>query len=217
MHKYVMVGVQGCGKGTQANLLSEDFDLVHISVGDLFRWNIKNHTKLAARVKRLIAAGKLVDDSIVNELVSRRLAEHDWRYGFILDGFPRNRAQAEFCMENYDVDAVIHIEVPDEIVKERVLARRLCRVCGRDYNLIHHPPQKTGVCDVCEGNLIQRADDNEKALNDRLQQYHNETEPVLDMFRKKERVIDANGSKCVIEVQNQIRRALNLPLRHQDR
>jgi len=213
MHKYVLVGVQGCGKGTQAHMLAEDFDLVHLSVGDIFRWHIKQHTRLAARVKRSIAEGKLVDNATVIDLMSRRLAEHNWRYGFILDGFPRNRVQAEFFLESYDIDAVIHIEVPDDLVKSRVLARRLCRDCGRDYNLIHSPPQQEGVCDTCGGQLFQRADDNEQALNDRLAQYHSETEPVLDMFRGKERVIDADGRLGVLEVQNHIRSALNLPLR----
>ena len=103
-------------------MLKEHLDLVHISVGDIFRWNIQSRTKLGARVKRLIAEGQLVPDEAVEEVMRRRLEEHDWNYGFILDGFPRNRRQAEFFLESYDIDAVILVDVPDEIVIERILS-----------------------------------------------------------------------------------------------
>ena len=124
MHKYVIMGVQGCGKGTQARMLAKDFDFVHICVGDIFRWNIQNHTKLGARVNRIVRAGKLVSDELVEEMIRRRLEKHDWNFGFILDGFPRNIAQAEFFLESFDIDAVISINVPDDVVKARVLSRR---------------------------------------------------------------------------------------------
>jgi len=107
MYKYVIMGIQGCGKGTQAAMLAKDFNLVHISVGDIFRWHLQSHTKLAARIGRCTAAGELVPDEIVEEIVRARLDQHDWNFGFILDGFPRNRRQAEFFLESYDVDAVI--------------------------------------------------------------------------------------------------------------
>src|SRR3954452_11325584 len=113
MHKYIIMGVQGSGKGTLARLLKEELDLTHISVGDIFRWNIQSHTKLGARIKRIVAAGELVPDGIVEEEVRDRLDKHDWNYGFILDGFPRNRSQVEFFLESYDIDAVILIDVPD--------------------------------------------------------------------------------------------------------
>ncbi len=211
MHKYVIMGVQGCGKGTQAKLLAEDFDLVHISVGDIFRWNIQSHTKLGARVTRIMAAGDLVGDEVVEEIVRRRLDEHDWNYGFILDGFPRNTVQAEFFLESYDIDAVIHIVVPDDVVRQRVLSRRLCSSCGLDYNLIHHRPRVENTCDVCGGQLVARADDTEAALADRLATYHAKTAPVLDLFGKKELVIQADGTKDAASVQNDIRCMLSLP------
>lgn len=210
MHKYVIMGVQGCGKGTQAKMLKEHLDLVHISVGDIFRWNIQSRTKLGARVKRLIADGQLVSDETVAEVVRRRLDEHDWNYGFILDGFPRNRPQAEFFLESYDIDAVILIEVPDEVVIERILSRLLCSQCGLDYNLIFHRPVTANICDVCGGRLVRRADDNEASIRARLKDYHEKTAPIIDLFSKKELVIRVDGTKSAEAVQAEIRKQLNL-------
>ncbi len=214
MHKFIIMGVQGCGKGTQARLLKEDFDLVHISVGEIFRWHIENHTKLSARVRRTIDNGELVGDEVVEEIVSSRLKEHDWNFGFILDGFPRNATQTAFFLESYDIDAVIHITLPDEVVRERVLSRRLCSFCGLDYNLIHHRPQVPDTCDVCGGKLISRPDDTEEALANRLRDYHTKTQPMLDRFRRKELVVETDGTGTIVEVQNQIRQQLSLPLKN---
>lgn len=211
MHKYIIMGAQGCGKGTQAKLLKQDFDLVHISVGDIFRWHIQSHTKLAARIKRLIAEGHMVDDDVVADIVQDRLAEHDWNYGFILDGFPRTRTQAEFFLESYDIDAVIHIDVADEVVFDRVLARRMCAQCGLDYNLIHHRPAQPDKCDVCGGTLVTRDDDNPDAVRARLNDYRTKTEPILDLFRRKELVIQTDGNQSATDIQADIRRQLKLP------
>lgn len=215
MHKYVIMGVQGCGKGTQAKMLADDLDLIHISVGDIFRWNIQNHTKLAARITRLIADGQLVPDEIVEEIVRQRLEEHDWNFGFILDGFPRNAPQARFFLESYDIDAVIHIDVPDDVVLQRVLSRRLCQDCGLDYNLIFHRPANENQCDVCGGELITRADDSEDAVVERLKTYHSRTEPILELFARKELVVNIDGTVSPDEVQNELRQRLNVPLREE--
>lgn len=212
-HKYVIMGVQGCGKGTQAKMLAADFNLVHISVGDIFRWNIQTHTKLAAKVKRIMAEGKLVPDEIVEEVISRRLDDHDWNFGFILDGFPRNDRQAIFLLENYNIDAVILIEVPDAEVLKRVLSRRLCSGCGLDYNLISHRPEKENTCDVCGAELVSRPDDNEQAIRERLNDYHNKTKPVLTHFEEKELVVHIDGTQAPDQVQNEIRQALGLARR----
>jgi adenylate kinase len=213
MHKFIIMGAQGCGKGTQAKLLKEDLDLTHIAVGDIFRWHIQTHTKLAARIKRIIAAGELVPDDIVEEIVKERLSLHDWNFGFILDGFPRNRTQAEFFLESYDIDAVIHIDVSDDVVIQRVQARRLCSECGLDYNLIQHRPAVADRCDVCGGKLITRSDDNPDAVRARLNDYHTKTEPILELFRRKELVIQVDGGRTVDEIQDDLRRQLNLPKR----
>jgi adenylate kinase len=210
MRKYIIMGVQGCGKGTQAKLLAESYDLVHISVGDIFRWNIQARTKLAARIARIISEGRLVPDEIVDEIVRRRLDEHDWNYGFILDGFPRNRSQAEFFLESYDIDAVVLIEVPDRIVLQRILARRICGTCRLDYNLIFHRPAHEGVCDVCRGSLVVRSDDNETAVQARLRAYREKTQPIVELFHRKTRVIVADGTRTPHEVQSDLRAQLNL-------
>ena len=210
MRKYVVMGPQGCGKGTQAKLLAKDFDLVHISVGDVFRWHIQSHTKLGARVRRIVASGALVPDEMVDDVVRERLEQHDWNYGFVLDGFPRNEAQALFFLERYDVDAVILIDIPDPLVMERTLARRLCSQCGLDYNLIFHRPAALDVCDVCKGQLVARPDDTPEAVRGRLADYHGKTRPILDVFRRKELVLAVDGSKGIAEIQHEIRSRLNL-------
>jgi adenylate kinase len=204
MHKYVIMGVQGSGKGKQASLLQENFNLVHINVGDVFRWNIQSHTKLAARIKRIVARGELVPDEIVEEIIQKRLNEHDWNFGFILDGFPRNHAQAQFFLESYDIDAVIHIDVPDEVVMERVLSRRLCLNCNLDYNLIYHRPKVENTCDVCHGELITREDDTEEAVTKRINDYHTKTEPILDLFKRKELVLNFDGTASPQDIHEEI-------------
>jgi adenylate kinase len=211
VRKYVIMGVQGSGKGTQASMLASDLDLVHIAVGDTFRWNVQNHTKLGAHVRRTMAAGLLVGDDLVESIVSERLSRHDWNYGFIVDGFPRNERQAEFFLESYDIDGVIHLELPDSEVHRRVMARRLCSGCGMDYNLIANSPKVAGQCDACGGELVSREDDTEQALTVRLREYHEKTNPVLDIFRRKEYVVTVDARPDPETIQQTIRGLLSLP------
>jgi adenylate kinase len=211
MRKYVIMGVQGSGKGTQSQLLAADLNLAHISVGDIFRWNVQNHTKLGAQVRRVMAAGELVSDDAVESVVRDRLTQHDWNYGFIIDGFPRNRRQTEFFLESYDIDGVIELDLPDSEVRRRVLNRRLCASCGVDYNLIAHSPKVPGQCDLCGGALVTREDDTEEALVHRLKDYHGQTGPALELFRGKEYVITVDARPAADRVQQDIRRGLDLP------
>ncbi len=208
MRKYVIMGVQGSGKGTQAGLLAGDLDLEHISVGDIFRWHVQHHTKLGAQVRRIMAEGELVGDDLVEAIVRDRLSQHDWNYGFIIDGFPRNRRQAEFFLESYDINAVIHLDLPDAEVRQRVLARRVCSQCGLDYNLMAHRPAVEGRCDVCGGKLVAREDDTEEALATRLREYHAKTDPILELFRRKEFVVTVDARPDKSAVQGEIRRRL---------
>jgi adenylate kinase len=210
MNKFIIMGVQGCGKGTQAKLLAKDFDLVHISVGDIFRWQLQSHTKLGARIGRFTSAGELVPDDIVEEIVRSRLDQHDWNYGFILDGFPRNRRQAEFFLESYDIHAVIQLDMADQVVFDRVLNRRLCGKCGLDYNLIFHRPKADDVCDVCGGQLVSRADDTLEALKSRLRDYHGKTAPILELFSRKQLVVAVEATQPAVVVQAEIRKKLGM-------
>lgn len=210
MRKYVIMGAQGSGKGTQAKLLADEYDLVHIGVGDIFRWNVQQHTKLGAHVRRTMAAGALVDDELVESVVRDRLALHDWNYGFVIDGFPRNARQAEFFLEGYDIDGVVVLELPDEDVQRRVLARRLCSGCGLDDNLIATPPAVPEVCDVCGGQLVPRDDDTAEALAVRLAEYHAKTRPIIELFERKEFVAHVDATQSVEQVAADIRTALGL-------
>jgi adenylate kinase len=214
VRKYVLMGAQGSGKGTQAALLARDLDLTQISVGDILRWHVQNHTKLGAQVRRVMAAGELVGDDLVETVVNERLGQHDWNYGFVIDGFPRNRRQAEFFLESYDIDAVIHLALPDEDVRRRVLARRLCSSCGLDYNLMAHRPEVLDRCDVCGAPLVARDDDHPEALAARLRDYREKTEPVIGLFRRKEFVVELDATNSVETIQVELRRRLGLPAGH---
>jgi adenylate kinase len=211
MRKYVIIGAQGSGKGTQSLLLARDLDLVHIGVGDIFRWHVQNHTKLGAQVRRAMAAGELVGDDLVEGVVRGRLEQHDWNYGFIIDGFPRSRRQAEFFLESYDIDGVIHLDLPDDEVRRRVLARRLCSECGMDYNLIADRPTQEGRCDVCGGELVTREDDTEEAVTERLRLYRRKTAPILELFARKEYVVTVDARPGIDAVQRTLRHKLGLP------
>ncbi|MFN0169447.1 MAG: adenylate kinase family protein [Bryobacteraceae bacterium] len=192
MNKYVMFGPQGSGKGTQSQLLCQTYDFVHISIGDIFRWNITNHTKLAARIRRITAEGKLVPDEIVEEVVRKRLEEHDWNYGFVLDGFPRTKPQAEYLSENWNLDKVIYLHISDEIVHERVMHRaRMGEGSG----------------------FTKRADDNPDALKVRLEEYHAKTRPLLELYERKCMLITIDASRTIEEIFRDICHRLALPRR----
>ena len=208
MHKYVIMGIQGSGKGTQAQLLAADLDLVHMSVGDIFRANVEQHTKLGAQVRRIMAAGQLVDDELVESIVRQRLQDHDWNYGFIIDGFPRNVRQAEFFLESYDIDAVILLELPDEEVAVRVLSRRICASCGLDYNVVGRRPEESELCATCGVKLVVREDDNPEALAARLRDYHQKTQPIIELFERKECVLRIDAKQTIAVIQDEIRRRL---------
>ena len=211
MRKFIIMGIQGSGKGTQAKLMAADLDLEHVSVGEIFRWNVQHHTKLGAQVKRAITEGHLVDDDLVESVVRDRLAEHDWNFGFVVDGFPRNARQAEFFLERYDIDGVINLDLPDDEVLRRVMARRLCSGCGLDYDLMAHRPERSEVCDVCGGELMARTDDNPEALAVRVAAYHQETKPLIELFERKEFVATLDATRPIDEVQAAIRRRFSLP------
>jgi adenylate kinase len=210
VHKYIIMGPAGSGKGTQAKLLCKGYDLVHISVGDIFRWHIGHKTKLGSKVQRYLNEGRLVPDEMVADVVKERLDIHDWRYGFVLDGFPRNAPQAEFFLENFDIDAVIVLELAAEAAIERMQSRRLCQGCGLDYNLIQLRPKVAEVCDNCGGRLLPRDDDTPDAIRKRLADYREKTAPILDLLEKKELIVSVDATPPPDVVQAEMRKRLGL-------
>lgn len=212
MGKYVIMGIQGSGKGTQAKLLAADYDLVHISMGEVFRGHVRAGTRLGETIRELVAGGHLVPDSIVNQVLRTRLGEGDCESGFVLDGYPRDLAQAAYLLEQVPLDAVINVVVPDDVVTARMRARRLCVDCGRDWNLQGRQPRQAGVCDDCGGAVVAREDDNPVAIAARLADFHAQTAPVLQFFREHDLVVDVDGTLKPDQVQEEIRRGLGLPV-----
>ena len=184
----MLLGAPGAGKGTNAKKIVSLYNIPHISTGDMFREAIKNHTPLGEEATKYISKGLLVPDSITIGLVEERLAKDDCMEGYLLDGFPRTIAQAEALKEiakklNRPLNFVINFEVPEEILKDRICGRRVCKVCGAPYHITNMKPKVDGVCDLCGGELIQRKDDNEETLTARLKEYHANTEPLINYYK----------------------------------
>jgi len=184
----VFIGQQGAGKGTVSSLVKDKLNVPHISTGDIFREAIKNETEIGKIAKALINDGNMVPDDIVVKLVKERIAQSDCAKGFILDGFPRNKAQAEQLDAIVKLDHVVLLEITDDLTVKRLSSRRVCKKCAATYNIDPKGfpiPKHKGVCDECGGELYQRADDEENAIRERLRIYHSETEPVLEFYKEK--------------------------------
>ncbi len=203
--KLVLIGPQGSGKGTQAKVISEEFNIPHISTGDLFRENIANNTDLGKKVKDLINRGELVPDSIVVDMLKSRLLEKDAKKGFVLDGYPRNVDQIKMLEKITKIDVALLIDVNDKISIRRISSRRQCKKCGKIYSLELHKNIKK--CE-CLGELYQREDDKEEAVKKRLQQYHEKTKPVIDYYKKQKILLDINGDQTVDNVSKDIIKSL---------
>jgi len=202
------MGIQGCGKGTQAALISEKYGLDHINIGNAFRKNIAQKTKLGQEVKAYIDKGELVPDSYVYGILDDAILQAE--NGFILDGFPRNLEQLDYLLQKYTIDKVILLDLPDEIAIRRISARRNCVKCKKDYNLLFKPPQKQGICDVCGGKIVQRSDDNEVAINKRIEKFHQETNPVIETFAADDLLIRVDADQAVETIHNEIVQKLGL-------
>lgn len=194
----IIMGIQGCGKGTQAALISRKFELEHINIGNSFRWNITEKTQLGLTVKAYIDKGELVPDKYVYGILDDAIAKAE--KGFILDGFPRNLEQLEYLLGKYKIDKVILLDLPDEIAIKRISARRNCVNCKKDYNLIFSPPQVQGVCDVCGGKIVQREDDNEVTVARRLEKFHQETAKVIEKYRELDLLVTIDANQSVDEI-----------------
>lgn len=207
--KLVLIGCPGAGKGTQAKKLSAHFDIAHISTGDLLRDEIKNGTDLGKKVSEIINAGKLVSDEIVSEMLAKRITADDCKKGYILDGYPRNVAQAEGLNAIVgQLDKVICYEVDDEVIIDRMSGRRSCPGCGKMYHIHYNPPKTEGKCDDCGTDLIQRKDDNKETVVNRLKVYHETTAPVIDYYDNQGILLKVNGVGDIDDIFNTVVSAL---------
>jgi len=202
----ILMGIQGCGKGTQSQLLCRAKNFRHVNLGELFRMHVSLQTEIGKKADSYISKGLLVPDEVVFEVIESGLAEA--ATGKILDGFPRTLAQAEYLSQKHQIDKVISLELSDKIAKERMLARRNCSMCKKEYNLQNNPPKTADVCDICGGPLECRADDKPDLIDNRIDLFHKETKPLLDYYQKMGvlSIIDASGQ--INDIHQEILRVL---------
>ncbi|MBP5490197.1 MAG: adenylate kinase [Lachnospiraceae bacterium] len=203
--KLVMLGAPGAGKGTQAKMIAAKYGIPHISTGDIFRANIKNGTELGEKAKQYMDQGLLVPDELTLALIMNRFAQDDCANGYVLDGFPRTIAQAEALTASLKeqgdaLDYAIDVDVPDENIVERMGGRRACVNCGGTYHVLFNPPQKSGICDLCGGELSIRKDDLPETVKKRLTVYHEQTQPLIDYYNAEGILKTVDGTVDVNEV-----------------
>ena len=209
----ILLGAPGAGKGTQAKLIAEYYGIPHISTGDILRANVSRGTELGKKAKVVMERGELVSDDLVNAMVADRLNQPDTGRGFILDGFPRTVAQVEWldkmlAQEGRGAPVVVSVGVGYNQLLQRLTGRRTCPVDGKIYNVYYQPPQNDGVCDLCGTALMQRKDDTEEVISERLRSYERQTVPLVDYFRRQGRLRNVNGELGVEQVTEQIFRAI---------
>lgn len=205
----ILLGPPGAGKGTQAVKIVEKYKVPHISTGDIFRANIKNGTELGKKAKEYMDKGELVPDDLVCEIATSRLLEDDCKDGFLLDGFPRTVYQAEkldefLAKHGKKVDKVLDIAVEKEELMTRLTGRRVCKACGATYHVTNIPPKKEGICDKCGGELMQRADDTEETVANRIEVYNSQTMPLVEYYEKAGNIAHIDGAIGLENVFNHI-------------
>ncbi|MFO7814668.1 MAG: adenylate kinase [Halanaerobiales bacterium] len=205
----IILGLPGAGKGTQAKKLSKKYDIPHISTGDIFRNAIKNETKLGKKAKEIIDSGGLVPDEITNNIVRERLKKDDCTDGFILDGFPRTINQAEALEKMLEsmkrtLDLALYIDVAREELIKRLTHRRTCSNCGATYHLDYNPPEKEGICDKCGGKLIQRSDDTEEVVKERLEVNKENLKRLIDFYNERDKLVTVKSNAGIEEVFKKI-------------
>lgn len=213
--RLILLGPPGAGKGTQAVSIAQKYEIPHISTGDIFRKHLKEGTALGLKAKEYMNQGLLVPDSLVVELVESRLKEEDAKKGFLLDGFPRTVVQAEaldVVLENMatELDKVINIQVDPKLLVERAVGRRICRGCNATWHFSFNPTKETGVCDLCNGELFQREDDNEETVTKRIQVYLDETSPLIEYYSNKNKLANIVGEQEIDSVFKDIVKALEV-------
>ena len=207
----VLMGPPGAGKGTQCEILSKRLGIDTISTGVMLRTAIKEQTEVGKLAEGYINEGKLVPDDVIVAIVKERLAKPDCEKGFILDGFPRTTAQAEaLTASGVKIDKVLSLEVADEAIVERLSSRRECSQCGAPYSVLYNKPAVEGKCDKCGGELIQRADDNPDTIKNRLNVYHEQTEPIKDYYAKAGLLVTALGAEKLEDTTKNVLTALGI-------
>ena len=207
--KIILLGAPGAGKGTQAEVMSQKLNIPSVSTGNMLREAQKKGTPLGQQAKSYMESGQLVPDELVIGIIKERMAQPDCAGGFILDGFPRTVAQAEALDQmGVAIDRVIEIDVPDEAIVTRMSGRRVCEGCGASYHLTHNPPAAEGVCDKCCGKLVIRKDDDPKTVQQRLETYHRQTQPLVDYYQKAGKLRTIDGNQPLEEASAAILRAL---------
>ena len=207
--KIILLGAPGAGKGTQAEVISQKLNIPSLSTGNMLREAQKKGTPLGQQAKSYMESGQLVPDELVIGIIKERMAQPDCAGGFILDGFPRTVAQAEALDQmGVAIDRVIEIDVPDEAIVTRMSGRRVCEGCGASYHLTHNPPAAEGVCDKCDGKLVTRKDDDPKTVQQRLETYHRQTQPLVDYYQKAGKLRTIDGNQPLEEASAAILRAL---------
>ncbi|MBU0671309.1 MAG: adenylate kinase [Patescibacteria group bacterium] len=209
MNKILLFGPQGSGKGTQSDKITEALNIPAIVPGNIFRKNIAEKTELGQKVVEYTNAGQLVPDEITIALIFNRLKEDDCKNGFLLDGFPRNNSQAEALNKEHEVTSAILINISDEEAVRRLSRRRVCE-CGATYHLDHNPPKQEGVCNDCGKELFHRDDDKPEVIKKRLNIYHQETAPLLGIYKEKGVLHEINGEQSIEDVWQDVKKALNL-------
>jgi adenylate kinase len=197
--RVVLLGPPGSGKGTVAEMLEKRFNLEHVSSGHWFRREIDAGTPLGKRVGEYVVRGELVPDELVLGLIQHWLTPNLMEHGYLLDGFPRTLPQAEaldrFCAEKKaPLDVVLYLDCPKEVIVERITGRRVCPTCGKGYHMRTLPPRLPGICDVCGAQLVQRPDDTEEIVGNRLEFYRQVTEPLVDYYRKTDKLVSLNAA-----------------------
>lgn len=207
----ILMGPPGSGKGTQAKRIQQELSLPHISTGDILRENIRNETELGCQVKEYVDQGKYAPDELIIDVLLDRVSEDDAAKGYLLDGFPRNLAQAEALEQKLDPKdrlIVIYLDVSDDAVIKRISGRLSCPECGAVYNKYFQPPASENVCDRCGHGLAQRADDTESVVSERLKVYHQQTQPLVEFYKKKGVLVSIDGEQNPEKITEAVRRSL---------
>jgi len=203
--RIILLGPPGAGKGTQAKKLAEKLNLAHISTGDILRQNVKEGTALGKEAKDFMERGLLVPDELMSKMLLERFSQSDIKKGFILDGYPRNLAQAQtlediFKQKKIDVDMVVYLDSSDSVIIQRLSGRLVCSVCGANFHITNMPPKKKGICDKCQGSLFQRSDDKEETIRKRLEVYKNEVSGLIKHYQGKNKLyrLAADGDAGIV-------------------